>query len=139
MGKSLTGSGDAAGESLASCRRFGLEQADPQALGLVDPPPIRLEPAVGDAEHDLPADDALDVDPVDHPLHGGENLVGELHLAHAQGPAPARVAEPAEEEAAHLPEGVEPEAARHHRIALEVAGEEPEVRPDIELGAHMAL
>ena len=37
-------------------------------------------------------------------------------------------------EAEHLPEGVEAEAARHHRVALEMAGEEPEVGPDIELG-----
>src|SRR3546814_1163570 len=36
-------------------------------------------------------------------------------------------------------QGVEPEAARHDRIALEVAGEEPQVRLDIEFGLDLAL
>ena len=53
-------------------------------------------------------------------------------------PLPGR-AEPAEEEADHLPQRVEAEAARHHRVALEMAGEEPEVRLHLELGADQAL
>jgi hypothetical protein len=40
----------------------------------------------------------------------------------------ALFAEPAEVEAGQLPHAVEAEAAGHHRIALEVAREEPEVR-----------
>ncbi|MNP59410.1 hypothetical protein D3C76_1544050 [compost metagenome] len=41
---------------------------------------------------------------------------------------------PAEEEADQLPHGVQAQAARHDRIAFEVASEEPQVRIDIQLG-----
>src|SRR5690606_35663961 len=119
--------------------RLGLEQADPEVLGLVDALAVRLHPAVGDAEHELGAEDALQVDAVDHLLDGGQHLVDELDLADAERPPPTRGPEPAEEEADHLPQGVEAEAARHDRIALEMAAEEPEIRPHVELGAHEAL
>ena len=59
---------------------------------------------------------------------------GELDLADAERAALARRAEPAEEEAGQLPQRVEAEAARHHRIAVEMAGEEPQVGLDIEFG-----
>src|SRR3546814_3916401 len=65
--------------------------------------------------------------------------VGELHLADAQSAAAAGRAEPAEKEADELPEGVETEAARHYRISLEMAAEEPEVRLDVHLGDDMAF
>ena len=46
---------------------------------------------------------------------------------------------PDQVETDELPERVEAEAARHDRITLEVAIEEPEVRLDIEFGAQFAL
>ena len=50
-----------------------------------------------------------------------------------------REAEPTEVEAAELPERIEPEAARHHGVTLEMALEEPEVRLDVEFGPQHAL
>jgi hypothetical protein len=50
---------------------------------------------------------------------------------------PAFLAEPAEVEAGELPHAVKAQAAGHHRIALEVAREEPEIRRDVEFGAQM--
>ncbi len=70
---------------------------------------------------------ALDVDAVLDELDVVGDLAGELDLAAAERAALAGRAAPAEEEAGHLPERVEAEAAGHHRIALEVALEEPEV------------
>src|SRR4029077_2415068 len=55
-------------------------------------------------------------------------------LAHAECPALPRRPEPSEEETQKLPQRVEPEATRHHRIALEVAREKPQVRLHVELG-----
>src|SRR5208282_208742 len=48
-------------------------------------------------------------------------------------------AEPTEEETEQLPQRIEPEAAGHHRIALEVAGEEPQVGLEIEHRANQAF
>src|SRR6202030_1436367 len=87
----------------------------------------------------LRAHHALDVDAVPDLLDGRQNLAGKLHLAHAERAPVAARAEPAEEEAQELPERVEPEAARHYGVTLEVAGEEPEVRLHVELGARHAL
>src|SRR5690606_14957081 len=63
----------------------------------------------------------------------------ELHLTGGKGHALARLAQPAEEETGQLPHGVEAKAARHDRIAREVAREEPMVRLDLQLGANEAL
>jgi hypothetical protein len=57
----------------------------------------------------------------------GRHHALELHLAGGKGHALALLAEPAEEEAGQLPHGVEAQAARHDRVADEVAGEEPVV------------
>ena len=84
-------------------RHFGLEQADPQVLGLVDPTPIGFEPTVGDAEDQPAPEDPLDVDPVDDALDGRQDLVGELDLADAERPPLSREAEPTEVEAAEQP------------------------------------
>ena len=70
--------------------------------------------------------------------------VGSTWPENFSSPRPERAAlagraEPAEEEAEQLPQRIEAEAAGHHRIALEVAGEEPEVGLEIEHGAHQAL
>src|SRR4051812_12010223 len=93
----------------AGRRLLGLEQADAQILGLVDAPPIRFEPTIGDAENQLGAKDPLEIDPVDDLLDGRQHLVGELDLADPERPAPPRAAEPAEEEPDHLPQGIHAE------------------------------
>src|SRR5690606_21179735 len=115
------------------------EQADAHVAGLVDVPAVDAHHAVGDAEHQLAPDHALDVDVIADPIGRGQDLAGELDLADAQRPALARQAEPAEVRADQLPERVETEAARHDRIGFEMAGEEPEIGADVELGHDLAL
>src|SRR3954447_14789740 len=88
--------------TLAAGRRLRLEEADPQILRLVNASPIRLEPAVGDAEHQLGTEHALKIDSVHNLLDRRQHLVGELHLANAERAATARRSGPAQEEADHL-------------------------------------
>src|SRR3546814_13963784 len=99
-----------------------------EILGLVDRFAVGLHDAIGGAQHQLAHADALEVEVVADHLDRRRHHVGELHLADAQSAAAAGRAEPAEKEADELPEGVETEAARHYRISLEMAAEEPEVR-----------
>src|SRR5690606_4108299 len=61
------------------------------------------------------------------------------HFAAAERAALAGISAPAEIKAHELPHGIEPEAARHHRIALEVAFEKPQVRMDVEFSEYAAL
>src|SRR6185312_1052075 len=110
------------------------KEADPQVFGLKDQIAVGLHPAVGDAERQFGPHDALDVDAVFELLDVIGDLAGEADVAAAERPAAAGRAAPAEEKPGHLPERVEPKAPRHHRIALEMASEEPEVRIDVELG-----
>ncbi len=117
----------------------GGEQAHPQVPGGIDLPAVHFEPAVGDPQHQLAGDDALDVDGVLHQLRLGQYLAGELHLAHAQRPAMPGIAQPAEVETDHLPHGVQSQAAWHHRVAGEVAFEEPEFGLDVEFGDDLTL
>src|SRR5436190_1037004 len=51
-------------------------------------------------------------------------------------PDGASISDAAKEEAEQLPQGIGPQAARHHRIALEVAGKEPQVRLQLQNGPH---
>ena len=44
---------------------LGLEQADAEVLGLIDALAVGFQSAVGDAEHELAAEHALQVDAVD--------------------------------------------------------------------------
>src|SRR5262249_53071442 len=62
-----------------------------------------------------------------------------LDLTAAERPPLAGRAQPAEKEPEQLPERIEPEAARHHRVAFEMTGEKPKVRFHVELGAHQPL
>src|ERR1700719_3875230 len=109
--------------SLVRLRLHVAEQADLEVGRAIDHRTVRREPAVGDAEHELGAHHALDVDAVDDVLHGRQDLAGEFQLPHAERAALAGRAQ----------------AARHHRVALEVAGEEPEVGFEIQHRAHQAL
>jgi hypothetical protein len=68
-----------------------------------------------------------------------QHLTGELDVADTERTTATRQALPRQEEAGELPQGIEPEATRHHRVVLEVAVEEPEVRLDVERRAHDAL
>ena len=63
-----------------------------------------------------------------------QDLPGKFHVANTECTPPARVAFPAEEKAQQLPGGIQAEAARHDRIAFEVAVEKPEIRGDIQFG-----
>ena len=81
--------------------------------------------------------DSLDVDTILDQCNVVGHLSRKFDLA-AQRPSTTRGSAPAEEEPGHLPQGVEAEATRHDRIALEMDAEEPEVRVDVELGANLA-
>src|SRR5205823_10964054 len=122
----------------ARSRRTGLhrvgvaEQPDLEVERLVDHRAVRRKPAVGDAENELRAHHPLDFEAIDHVLHSRQHLAGKLEFAETERAALARRAEPAEEKSQELPQRVEAEAARHHWIALEMAGEEPEIRPDLQ-------
>ena len=120
--------GAAAAQAPLGCAASSRNRPTLRSRRAIDHRAVGREPAVGDAEHQLGAHHALDVDAVDDLLDVRQHLAGELHLADAERAAAAGRAEPAEEEADHLPQRVEPEAARHHRVALEMTGEEPEVR-----------
>ena len=66
-------------------------------------------------------------------------MVGELHLPYAERPAATWRTQPAEVKAHKLPECVNAKATGHHRVALEMASEEPEIGLDVEFGADEAL
>ena len=84
--------------------------------------PSAFEKPIGNAEIELAQDDALQIDHVFDLLDRRYHHAGEFDFAHAQGAALAGRAQPAQEEAEHLPQRIEPEAARHDGIALEMAG-----------------
>src|SRR5690606_3907538 len=115
------------------------EQSDPQVGSGIDLAAIDQRAAIGDDQLQLAAHDPADVDLVADQLRVGQHLAGELHLAHAQRAAAPGGAQPGQVEPAQLPHRIHAEAAGHHRVALEVAVEEPEVRTDVELGPDHAL
>src|SRR5437764_1345110 len=117
----------------------GLEQADAHVLGLIDGAPVGLQPAIRDAEDELRLEHAFEIDAILDQLDARQHLIGEFYLADAERPSAARLAEPAEEETGQLPQRIEAEAAGHDRIALEVTGEEPEVRLHRQRRTHMPL
>src|SRR5690606_15465576 len=115
------------------------EQANAQAFGAVDLAAVDADAAIGDTEDQRAVDGALDMDVVGDFLGGRQYLTEEFHLAATQSTSTARVALPAQIEADQLPHGIEAEAARHDRVAFEVATEEPQVRVDVELSDDFAL
>src|SRR5712692_7370191 len=74
--------------------RFLAEQADLEVLRAVDHRAVRGQPAVGNAEHQLRAHHALDVQSVHDLLHGRQDLAGKFQLAQAERAALAGRAEP---------------------------------------------
>src|SRR3984893_2235311 len=116
-----------------------LDQPDLQAADFVDLLAVGMDDAVGNAQHELAQHHALEVDMVGELAHRRHHHAGALDLAEAPRAAAAGRLHPAQEEAEKLPQCVERQAARHHRIALEMAGEEPEVRLHVEFGHDLAL
>src|SRR5512146_2897216 len=116
-----------------------LAQADSQILGGIDRIAVGFKPAVAGAKSKFPPDHPLQLDDIFQLLHGRQHHAGEFDLANAERTPLPRSPEPAEEKTQKLPQGVEPEAARHHRIALEVTGEKPQVRLHVELGDDAAI
>src|SRR5258708_6404271 len=116
-----------------------LDQADPQAADLVDWIAVGMDDAICNAQRELAQHHALEMHVVGELAHRRHNHAGKLDLADAQRPAASWRLHPAQEKAEELPQRVERQAARHHRIALEVAGEEPELGLHVELGHDLAL
>src|SRR5436190_12973836 len=84
-------------------RRRVLEQADLEAAHFVDLLAVRMDEAVGDAQHQLAQDHALQMHVISELLDGRHDHAGELHLADAKRSATTRRLHPAQEEAQHLP------------------------------------
>ena len=82
---------------------------------------------------------ALEVDPIFEKLGIRADHALEFHFAGRKRHAAAGFAQPAEEEARQLPHTVKTQAARHDRIALEVAGEIPVVGTHVIFRADIAL
>ena len=68
----------------------------------------------------------------------GLDLTAELDLVGTERPTTAQAADPAEVETHQLPHGIQTQAAGHHRVALEMAAEKPQVRSHVELRQHLA-
>src|SRR5471032_1660176 len=111
---------------MASCRCAGghgvLGEPDLHVECLIGRNAVRSDEAVGHAHHEKAQDHALHMDVVGELLDGRHDHAGELHFADADRAAAPGSLHPAEEETCHLPQGVEAQASRHHRVALEVAG-----------------
>src|SRR5690606_9192333 len=97
-----------------------LEKADTQIRRGVDDLAVRLQRSIRDGEFQSPQDDALQVHHILDLADRRENHARKLHLAHAKRPAAAGRPEPTQKESGQLPEGIETQAPRHHRIAFEV-------------------
>src|SRR5277367_6585581 len=80
-----------------------LEQPDPQILRAIDNLAIGGKPAVGDAQPELHAHHALDVDVVHKLADVRQHLPGKFELAEPKCPAAAFAAAPPQEKSDHLP------------------------------------
>src|SRR4051812_24865404 len=107
------------------------EQADPEVLRAIDNLAVRGKPPIRDAENQPGTHYPLDVDVVDDLADARQHLAGKLQFAKAEGAAAALAAGPGQEEPHHLPQRIKAETAGHHRVALEMAAEEPEVGFDV--------
>src|SRR5690606_9329825 len=114
------------------------KKADPQVFGLINGFAVGLNIAIGNAQRQLRAHDALDIDAIFHVLEVVGDLSGEFDLPGQCTSAPGRSA-PSEKKAGHLPQGIQTQASGHHRVAMKMAREEPQVRRDVELGADLAF
>src|SRR5690606_5088379 len=62
-----------------------------------------------------------------------------LHLTGTQGTTLTFTAAPGQEEADQLPHGIQAQASRHHRVALKMHFEKPEIRVDVQFGHQAAF
>ncbi len=83
-------------------------------------------------------DHTLDVQLVGDLFCGRKHRAVELDVP-AAGAALALVAFPSQEKALQLPQRVQAQATGHDWVVVEMAWKEPEVRRDIQLGAHLAF
>src|SRR5262249_49458896 len=110
----------AAGSSRFRRRHLaGLEQADLEVGRAINHFAVGRKPAIGDTQNKFRAHDTLQFEPVYDLFHARQHLSGKFDLTGTECPAAARRPEPTKEEAEHLPERVQAQAARHHRIPFE--------------------
>ena len=95
--------------------------------------------AIGNAHDEPPHDHPLHVDLITDKLVCRQDLTGEFYLADRQGAPAPLAAGPAEEKSDKLPQRIHAKASRHHRIALEMAGEEPQIGVQVELRDDLPL
>src|SRR3569623_3162664 len=107
-------------------RRVLLKKSDLQIACAIDNLAIGRKPPIGHAKHELGAHHPLHVDVVLNLGDIRQHLAGEFQIAKTKRAPASGAAAPAEEEANHLPQCIEAEAARHHRVAIEVAAEKPQ-------------
>lgn len=117
----------------------GLKQPDLQVLGGINSATIDRDFPIEHDHGQFAANDAFNIELIAYQLGRWQHLSGELDLAGAQRTAFAGIATPSEEETTQLPQGVDAQAARHDRVGLEVAIEEPEIRMNIQLRADLTL
>src|ERR1035437_2347453 len=117
----------------------GGEQSHLQVLACVDIATVDLHHGVGDTHHQLAQDHALHADAVGNFLCARQHLAAELDLAAAERASVPLTSHPAQIKTDQLPHCIQPQASRHHRVALEMTGEKPEFRAQVELGDDLAL
>src|SRR5450759_3579690 len=117
----------------------GGEQSHLQVLACVDIATVDLHHGVGDTHHQLAQDHALHADAVGNFLCARQHLAAELDLAAAERASVPLTSHPAQMKTDQLPHCIQPQASRHHRVALEMADEKPEFRAQVELGDYLAL
>src|SRR5437868_3629800 len=116
-----------------------LEKADAQIRCGIDGLAIGFEKPISNSDIELPQDHALEVDDIFDLADGRQHHAGQFDFSDAEGSPLSGGTEPAQEEAEHLPQGIEAKAARHHRVTRKMAVEEPQVGFDIELGNDFAF
>jgi hypothetical protein len=75
---------------------------------------------------------------IGHPARCRLHFTAELDLVRTERPPPPRTADPAKVKAHQLPHRIKTETTGHHRVALEVATEEPQIGTHVELGDDLA-
>src|SRR5471030_1059305 len=125
--------------ALASESFGGGEQSYLQVLACKDIATVDLHHSVGDTHHQPAQYYALHADAVGNFLCARQHLAAELDFAAAErAPAPL-ASHPAQVKTDQLPHRIQPQASRHHRVALEMTGEKPEFRAQVQLGHDLAL
>src|ERR1039457_2050042 len=117
----------------------GGKQSHLQVLACIDIATVDLHHSVGDTHHELAQDHALHADAVGYFPCARQHLAAELDFAAAERASATLAPHPAQIETDQLPHRVQPQASRHHRVALEMAGKKPEFGAQVELGDDLTL